>query len=57
MKDEECDDNNTIDKDGCSSSCKVEEYFECDTIVMPSKCMLTEMNTTVLCLAKVEDNN
>ena len=26
---EECDDNNKVDGDGCSSSCKLEEGFSC----------------------------
>jgi cysteine-rich repeat protein len=33
---EQCDDNNTINKDGCSSSCTLEDYFQCNTTAQPS---------------------
>ena len=33
---EECDDNNSVGDDGCSSECKVEEHFEC--VDEPSVC-------------------
>lgn len=26
---EECDDGNLLDNDGCSSTCKIEEGFDC----------------------------
>lgn len=29
---EDCDDNNTIDGDGCDSQCKVEHGFRCDCV-------------------------
>ena len=33
---EECDDGNILDRDGCSSSCFIEDYFSCNTTVNPS---------------------
>jgi cysteine-rich repeat protein len=33
---EECDDNNTDNGDGCSSSCTVEDHFSCDNSITPS---------------------
>ena len=32
---EECDDNNTMNGDGCGSDCMIEEGFACDTMVGP----------------------
>ena len=32
---EECDDNNTINGDGCGSDCMIEEGFACDTMAGP----------------------
>ena len=31
-----CDDGNTIDNDGCSSSCQKEQYFSCDNPIPPA---------------------
>ncbi len=36
--DEKCDDKNSKNKDGCSSTCQVEEGFTCDNKKLPSKC-------------------
>jgi len=33
----QCDDGNTVDGDGCSSSCKIEQDYEC-TGKAPSRC-------------------
>ena len=55
---EHCDDGNIIDRDGCSSSCFVEEYFICTvTVGAISSCFLTSMNMTTVALAKTKNKN
>jgi cysteine-rich repeat protein len=34
--DEECDDGNRLDRDGCSSACRVESGFVCSTKIVPA---------------------
>jgi cysteine-rich repeat protein len=54
---EHCDDGNLKDRDGCSSSCTVEDYFECNATTDPSKCALVSMNVSMDSMAKTEDRN
>jgi cysteine-rich repeat protein len=54
---EQCDDGNSIDHDGCSSSCALEEYFQCNTVPEPSTCLLTTLNLTPTSLLKTDDKN
>jgi proprotein convertase subtilisin/kexin type 5 len=50
---EQCDDGNTMSGDGCSSFCIVESLFTCsNTTNSPSKCLLSDMNISTLCIIK-----
>ena len=46
-----CDDGNTNNGDGCSSTCTIEEYFTCDSSV-PSNCYFVANLT--MSIAKIE---
>ncbi len=41
---QECDDNNTINSDGCSSECKQEKGYQCwrENSLTPSECVFKE---------------
>jgi cysteine-rich repeat protein len=39
VRTDECDDGDTVDGDGCSAKCKIENGFMCLTSIEPSKCM------------------
>jgi cysteine-rich repeat protein len=43
---EQCDDGNTLDGDGCSANCTVENYYECvnGTMTTPSFCIYSPTN-------------
>ena len=51
----ECDDNNTEDEDGCSSSCTVESDYECDS-GSPSQCTYTGQLTIQLTSINRQDS-
>lgn len=51
VKEDGCDDGNTKNGDGCSSTCIVEDYFVCDTN-QPSNCYF-QANLTIE-VAKIE---
>lgn len=53
MSSEECDDLNVLNGDGCSSTCNVEEYWECTG--SPSKCK-PECGDGVVFLTEVCDD-
>ena len=46
-----CDDGNTDNGDGCSSTCTVEDYFTCDSSA-PSNCYFVANLT--MAIAKIE---
>lgn len=52
---EQCDDANTANRDGCSSSCIVEDNFLCTG--EPSTCMITTLDLTVIAATKSSTSN
>ena len=59
IEDEECDDNNTDNEDGCSSLCRVEDYFNCTntTLTNASECHLNEIRLNYLSILKIKNEN
>jgi len=51
-----CDDNNTMDDDGCRVNCQLEEGFICNTIVDPTICSFCGNGITEL-YEQCDDNN
>jgi|JI102314A2RNA_FD_contig_31_2954546_length_351_multi_2_in_0_out_0_1 cysteine-rich repeat protein len=44
LGDEECEDDDTVDEDGCSSTCKIEEDWFCDHEEPVTLCIKVETN-------------
>ncbi len=56
INDEQCDDGNTLPKDGCSAACTIETGFEC-TKSQPSNCWSTCGDGVVATDEKCDDRN
>lgn len=57
MAGEICDDGNRLNGDGCSSTCTLENNFECNTISGRSVCSLLSLGITFVSLNKVPTAN
>ena len=42
MFEDACDDGNTVDGDGCSSTCFVEDSYDCDNTTVPTLCVFIQ---------------
>ena len=54
---EGCDDNNTNNFDGCSSSCMAEANYECNTEGLFSVCYLLNMSIDLVSIIKDLNKN
>lgn len=52
MYEDACDDGNTVNDDGCSSICEIEDYFTCSNVNEPSFCYYSA--TPTLKVIKIE---